>query len=102
MIRQGTTPTKTFSVNADLRTAAVFITFVQNEKVLITKTGEDLTITETAVSCDLTQAETLKLSPEVEVEIQIAYVMENGTADRSNIMRERVEKAQQREVIEYA
>ena len=83
--RRGSTPTNTFTVNVDLRDATVFVTYYQSGKVLVEKTGEDLSITSSTVELTLTQEDTLKFGTG-EVSVQLRYVMQDGTADASNII----------------
>lgn len=86
-MRRGTTPTHIFSVSVDLREASVWITYAQAGEAIIEKTGRDLVVTENAIVCTLTQADTLKLRCDEDVLIQIRYVTPDGAADASEIMR---------------
>lgn len=85
MIR-GTTPTHIFRTNVDLTGARVYITYAQDKKEILEKTGEDVTVTNDSVSVTLTQTETLEFKPFKKVNIQIRYVFPNGSAGASNIM----------------
>lgn len=85
-MRRGSTPTNTFTVDIDLTGATVFISYEQKGKVVIEKTGEDLTITPESIVLRLTQEDTLAFTPG-DVLIQIRYVFPNGVADGSNIIR---------------
>lgn len=88
MIR-GTTPTFKLSLDdetVDLTAATtVYVTFEQRGNTL-TKTGADLTVTETEVDVYLTQAETLSFyrGP---LEIQLNWVYSGGERACSNIIR---------------
>lgn len=84
-MRRGSTPTNTFHVNLDLTEATIFVTYSQNGCIAFEKTGDDLEVTEDQIVVSLTQAETLSLKSG-RVEIQIRYVLADGTADASNIM----------------
>ena len=89
MIRRGTTPTHTFTVDVDLTQAtALYITYKQNDKVVVEKSIEDCTITAETVTVELSQAESLKFnaSSNLPVEIQIRAKFVDGTAIASNIM----------------
>ena len=97
---RGTTPTNIFKVNIDLRGATVFVSYSQRDKVIIEKTGSDLTITENTIEHQLTQEETLLLRPGT-VKIQIRYVKEDGTADASNIISTTSEDILKDGVIEF-
>lgn len=90
-MRRGTTPTNTFSVDVDLTGATVYVSYEQDGKVIIEKTGTDVTITSTDVTVTLTQADTLAFHPG-RVCVQIRYVDQLGTADASNIMETTAER----------
>lgn len=83
--RRGSTPTNTFNVNIDLTDATVYITYCQKGQTIVEKTNSDITITSDSIVVELTQEDTLKFSVG-DVEIQIRYVKEDGTADASNII----------------
>ena len=72
-IGRGTTPTNTFNTSMDLTAATVlYITYSQAKKTVIEKTLSDVSsVTSTAVTVQLTQADTLKLKEGLPVEIQI-------------------------------
>ena len=85
-MKRGTTPVNTFRTNIDLTGATVFVTYSQRGRVILEKTGEDLTISEDAVVTRLTQQDTLGFDAVQKVSIQIRYVFPDGTAGASNIM----------------
>lgn len=85
MIR-GTTPTHIFKTNVDLTGARVYITYAQDKKPVLEKTGEDVTITSKSVSVTLSQRETFKFRSCKDVDIQIRYIFPDGSAGASNIM----------------
>lgn len=85
-MRRGSTPTNTFTVDIDLTGATIFVSYEQKNRVVLEKTGSDLTVTEDSIVLELTQEETLKFRPG-EVLIQIRYVFPDGSADASNIIR---------------
>lgn len=85
-MKRGSTPHNTFDVDIDLTGATVYITYVQNSKVILEKSGADVAITPEQLSCDLTQEETLRFCTGP-VEMQVAYVFPDGTADRSDIIK---------------
>lgn len=99
MVR-GSTPVNEFDVDIDLTGATVYITYAQNGRTLFEKVGNDVTITPTKLSCKLTQEETLLFDEKVDAEMQIAYVFSDGTADRSNVIRESVDRILHEGVIE--
>lgn len=90
-MRRGSTPTNTFTVDIDLTGATVFVSYEQSGRVVVEKTGSDLTITPDEITLDLTQEETLKFRPG-EVLIQIRYVFPSGAADASNIIKTTFER----------
>ena len=83
--RRGTTPVNTFYVNVDLREATIFVSYAQRGRIVVEKTGSDLDVTEDSIEIRLTQQDTLAFKPG-EVRIQIRYVLQDGTADASNII----------------
>jgi len=93
MVR-GTTPTFRLYLNdeyVDLTQAVnVYVSFKQKD-TLITKTGEDLDITENEVDVYLSQAETLKFI-KGDVEIQLNWTYLDGRRACSNIIIIEVDK----------
>lgn len=83
---RGTTPTHTFKTNINLTEARVFVTYVQDGRTILEKTGQDVSVTNNSVSVTLTQKETLAFKPSKRVNIQIRYVFQDGTAGASNVM----------------
>ena len=85
MIR-GTTPTNTFNVDVDLTDAvAIYITYVQGDQTIFEKDIDDITVESDKLTVNLSQEDTLKLSPK-EVRIQIRAKFADGTAIASNII----------------
>lgn len=61
---RGTTPTNTFNVDIDLTSATeLYISYEQNDAVVVEKELSDCTVTSTSVSVTLTQTDTLKFVP---------------------------------------
>jgi len=89
--RRGSTPTNVFNVNVDLRNATIYITYKQNNKIIVEKTGDDIQVEQNRLTTSLTQAETLQFSAGP-VRIQIRYVRADGFADASNIIDTRAEE----------
>lgn len=88
---RGTTPTHIFEVDIDLRTIEVlYLTYKQgdgcNERVVLEKALEDLTITEDLVTTKLTQEETLAFCPEEKIRMQFRGKFPNGDAVACNEM----------------
>lgn len=99
--RRGTTPTNVFNLNVDLTGATVYVSYSQHNKVVIEKTGNDLTVSSDKIETTLTQAETLALK-EGFVEIQIRYIDSDGMADASNIIHVDAQRILKDGVITYA
>lgn len=99
-MRRGSTYRNTFKVSLDLREAAVFITYSQDD-VIIEKTGGDLLVTADEIVTNLSQEETLRFNDGLKVDIQIRYVMPDGTSDSSNIMTTTVGRILKDGVIAY-
>ena len=92
---RGTTPTHTFTLPDNLKTAtlsAVYITYAQRGETVLEKTLSDVTINNGVIICTLTQADTLKF--EVldqhcgcdKVAIQVRMKTSDGVAMASDIM----------------
>lgn len=99
-MRRGSTYRNTFKVSLDLRDATVFITYSQDE-VIVEKTGDDLFISEDEIVTNLSQEETLLFNDGLRVDIQIRYIMPDGTSDSSNIMTTTVGRILKDGVITY-
>lgn len=103
-MRRGTTPTNTFDVDIDLRTAEViYLTYCQpfrsgkdcdechrcpdyNECFKFEKIKEDMDINEDTVSVKLTQAETLSFDAKKNIAIQFRAKYPGEDAVASNTM----------------
>ena len=85
-MKRGTTPINKFKTSIDLTGATVFVTYAQGNKVVLEKTGGDLTISSESVEVLLAQKDTLAFSSDERVKMQIRYVFPDGTAGASNIM----------------
>ena len=92
---RGTTPTHTFTLPDNLKTAtlsAVYITYAQRGETVLEKTLSDVTINNGVIICTLTQADTLKF--EVldqhcgcdKVDVQVRLKTSGGVAMASDIM----------------
>lgn len=84
---RGTTPTFTFTFSSDVNLSIasnVYVTFKsQNGTVLLTKSGEELTISDNIVSVSLTQKETLSFYDTVKIQVNWTYP--NGKRASSEI-----------------
>lgn len=84
---RGTTPTNIFNVDVNLTNAdVIWITYAQQNKVVIEKNKDDITATAKTLTVELSQEDTLKLT-EREVDIQIRARFPDGTALASNIIK---------------
>ena len=105
---QGVTPTFTFKApdEVDLSDASkVWVTFsTMDERELLTKAGDELTVTEHSAEVYLTQQETLKL-PVGSIKVQINWIYQEGgktkraCSDKFEII---VNSNLKREVLIYA
>lgn len=87
MIR-GTTPTLTFNLPFDasnIKTA--WVTFSQFNVEVFTLENEELAMDGLTISAKLTQEQTLSLSKNDDVEIQLRILTNSGDAIASNIMK---------------
>lgn len=92
-MRRGTTPSHIFTCDIDLTDAEVlYISYEQEDKIIIEKTLDDVTIDAETITVKLTQAETLALKMNQGVKIQIRARFPDGTAVASNIINTRAEE----------
>lgn len=88
MIR-GTTPTFSLMLNDETvnltEAQNVYATF-KNLNTLITKTGDDITVTANQVDVFLSQEETLLFNDGSKVEVQLNWTYEDGKRACSNII----------------
>ena len=71
MIR-GTTPTHIFNLQIETETIKkVRVTYAQNDRILVEKTENDVTLTPTAIKLTLKQEDTLKFAANMPVQIQL-------------------------------
>ena len=92
---RGTTPTHTFTLPDDLKTAtisALYITYAQHGTTALEKTLSDVTINDGVIICTLTQADTLKFEVLDQhckydtVDVQVRMKTSDGAAMASDIM----------------
>lgn len=87
-MRRGTTPTHTFKVPLDFRSAqVVYITYKQEGQAKLEKSKEDMEITEDKIVLELTQQDTLAFSTIGDVEIQLRARFADGSAPASQIIK---------------
>lgn len=85
-MKRGTTCRHIFRTNVDLTSATVYVSYMQGKSIVIEKTNSDLTIQQRKVIVDLSQEDTLGFKAGQTVSCQIRYILEDGTADASNII----------------
>lgn len=93
MIIRGTTPTIGFSFKAidGTEIAVAYLTVKQNRVVMIERDITTATATESNITWDLTQAETLSLKPKDKVKIQCRYKLNSGKVYRSRTFEDDVD-----------
>lgn len=112
-IKPGTTPVLTVMVdNEDIASATVYVTIDMKDRQLVksTKTGngdvvlepiyDGETLVGTQVTVQYSQAETLYLRP-CYASLEVGWVLEDGTADKSDLARLKIPKALYRGVMAY-
>lgn len=99
-MRRGTTPTHTFKTKVDLTDVEViYLTYSQNNKKVIEKTKDDITITDEGLSVTLSQTDTLAFSTIGDVEIQCRAKFPDGSAIASGVIKAPVAKILKEGVI---
>lgn len=86
-MRRGTTPTHTFTTDIDLSNATVvYLTYKQGSSTVITKTLDDMTVTDESITVELSQDDTLAFDTRNSISMQIRAKFADGSAIASNIM----------------
>ena len=85
-MKRGTTCRHTFRTNVDLTNATIYVSYTQSKSIVIEKTNSDIIIQQRKVLVELSQEDTLCFKAGQTVSCQIRYVLEDGTADASNII----------------
>lgn len=85
-MKRGTTCKHTFRTNVDLTNATIYVSYMQNKSIVIEKTNCDLIIQQRKIIVNLTQEDTLSFKAGQTVSCQVRYILEDGTADASNII----------------
>ena len=92
MIR-GTTPTLEFTLPFDTASIAeLFVTFVQNSRVIAERSLEECEAEGRTVKVHFTQADTLSFAPGRQVEMQIRVKFDDGAAVASEIITTSVDR----------
>lgn len=91
-MHRGTTPTNVFRTDADLEKASVlFISYMQNGKVVLEKSLDEVSVQNSVIVVNLTQQETL-LFKEGIITIQIRAKFPDGSSIASNLIRTSTEE----------
>lgn len=86
-MRRGTTVANVFTVDADLTGAVVlYVTYKQGNTTIIEKSKDDIQITAETLTVELTQNDTLAMSSDRPIQIQIRARLADGSALASNII----------------
>ena len=100
MIGRATTPTHTFRIALDISLIkALMVIYAQSDKEVFHKNLEDCTLDGNTIKVTLSQAETLKLDHERNVQIQIRGLTHDGVAFRSKIVTVSVGKILNEDVL---
>lgn len=93
MSMRGTTPTHFFRTDISLvGVAALSLVYAQNDIILVKKTLDDVTITDTLLSVRLSQSDTLAFKDKTPVSMQIRARFPDGTAVGCDIIFDDVKK----------
>lgn len=99
-MRRGTTPRHGFEAELIAsEVKRVELTYKQADRLILTKTEQDCTITDSEISVILTQEETLSFTADVCITIQLRVLFTDGTVVASDIFREPCEDCQSPEVL---
>ena len=100
-MRRGTTSTNIFNTNEDLTDTKVYVSYFQRGRIVLEKTNKDIVIDHNKITVPLSQSDTLRLSSDVPIHIQVRYINNNGLASASNIIETKIEKILRGGVISY-
>lgn len=99
-MKRGTTPTHTFTLPFDTSLMSIVrVVYAQLGRVVLTKTGEDLSLSGNTVTVKLTQEDTLLFNCAHPVEIQIRVATLTGDVYNSDIVRTTVSRCLENEVL---
>lgn len=100
MISRGTTPTLYFSLPFTTdNIKGLSLVFAQNRNIKIRKKLSDCSLYEKQITVTLSQTETLLLDPDYLVDIQLKFLLENGTCVKSTIITETTDICLDEEVL---
>lgn len=97
-ISRGETPQIVCKTPIDLRQSTVYVTFSQDDEIVIERTNDKLTIELGVIGFVLTQEETLALSAG-KTKAQIRFKLPNGRVGQTNQKKIKVVDVQKDEVI---
>ena len=99
-MRRGTTPTHTFTLPFDTsQVKCARVVYAQMNRVVLVKTGVDLTLEGNTIRLTLTQEESLRFNCSKPVEIQVRVLTLAGEALNSNIVKVPVQRCLESEVL---
>ena len=85
---QGTTPTHQFTIPMEASSVqAVRVSYAQNDKLILTKEGEDCRVEGNVIEVKLSQEETLLFDGFSSVQIQVRVLTTAGDALASDLIR---------------
>lgn len=90
---RGTTPTITFNLPFDtsiIHNCEVY--FAQNDELLVTKGIEDCTLSGNTLVVPLTQSDTLAFDDEEKLQMQLRFVLNDGTVNATPVMKGKIGK----------
>lgn len=100
-MKRGTTPTHTFTIPFDTSTlATIRVIYAQLGRIILVKTGDEVSASGNTVTVRLTQEDTLKFNCSHPVEIQIRVVTPAADVHNSDIMNMSVDRCLEDEVIQ--
>lgn len=100
-MRRATTPTHKFTFPVDPENfEQILITYAQNNKIILEKNRNDLTIDDYTVYVRLTQEESNLFNPRIPIQVQVRGLTYSGTAVASKIFERPVEEVLNDEILE--
>lgn len=100
IIQQGSTPTHKFSTPYEKNEVErAIITYCQNGRIVLEKSGEEIVIENNSITANLTQEDTLSFDEMGDVKMQIKVKLTNGKVIPSNDMYASVKDVLNKEVM---
>ena len=97
---RGTTPEITIHVDADLTDANVYLSFIQDDRIVLELDETQMTVTSDTIVADLSQADTMRMTVG-DLKMQIRYVAADGSSGTSNVLETKVVKTYKNGVLSY-